>query len=137
MSDNVQMPGNGLQVNAGPVTVAASGGIVVQLLLAIAVVAAVIYSVYTVNERSAAQQTMMTMQHNAIMAALVAVTTSNENLFLSSMLPDARKKDLPEYVQNKARAIVERRAEKITDERQTQASFPPAQTGTFPMPDGK
>ena len=113
MSESVQVPGNGLQVNAGPVTVAANGSVVVQVLLTIAICASVVYSVFTIHQQS----TMITMQHNAIMVALSNVATSNENLFLSSMLPDGRKKDLPTYIQDKARDIVERRAASITNDR--------------------
>lgn len=120
MSENIQMPGNGLQVNAGPVTVAASGGLTVNVLLAFFIVASSAYAVWTTNQ----QTIIFTQQHDALMvnvsaitASLNAMTQSNENLFLSTMLPNERKKDLPSYIQDKARAIVERRAETITDNR--------------------
>lgn len=120
MSENIQMPGNGLQVNAGPVTVAASGGLTVNVLLALFIVASSAYVVWTTNQ----QTIIFTQQHDALMvnvsaitASLNAMTQSNENLFLSTMLPNERKKDLPSYIQDKARAIVERRAETITDNR--------------------
>ena len=125
MSENPQIPPNGLQVNAGPVTVAANGSTTVQVLLSACIVAASMYVVYTNNQRSDQMEAMFTMQHNAIMVgvngmvtSMNAIATSNENLFLSNMLPDGRKKDLPSYIQDKARAIVEQRAETITDKRQ-------------------
>jgi hypothetical protein len=117
MSDNVQVPGNGLQVNAGPVTVAASGSTTVQVLLAFAIVAACMYVVYTNDNRSRDMLAMLTAQHNGIMGNLNSLREANENLFLSTMLPDARKKDLPAYIQDRARTLVERRAENITEKK--------------------
>ena len=120
MSENIQMPGNGLQVNAGPVTVAASGGLTINVLLTILIVASSAYVVWTVNQ----QTILLTQQHDvhqAQMAAnaamVVSLTRANENVFLSTMLPDARKKDLPNYIQDRAREIVESRAANITQER--------------------
>lgn len=104
---------NGLQVNAGPVTVAATGNTTVNVLLIIFTILASMYVVWTTNQ----QTTMLTAQHNAIIASITALTQANENLFLSTMLPDGRKKDLPGYIQDRARDIVERKAEKITDDR--------------------
>lgn len=122
MADNIQLPGNGLQVNAGPVTVAASGGLAVNVLLAILIVGASFYVVWTVNQ----QTILLTQQHDvhqsqmAANAALVAnLTRANENVFLSTMLPDSRKKDLPNYIQDRVREIVENRAANITQERDT------------------
>ncbi len=123
-SNNIQVPGNGLQVNAGPVTVAASGSMAVQVLLACMVFAGSMYVVWTQNNISLAQSQqitqqaqMLTMQHNGIMAAITQLSTAQENLFLSTMLPNERKKDLPGYIQDKARALVERKAESITEKR--------------------
>lgn len=120
MPDNIQLPGNGLQVNAGPVTVAASGGMTVQVLLSMLIIGSSFFVIWTTN-----QQTMlMTEQHNALQttlasnAALVAnLTRANENVFLSTMLPNERKKELPGYIQDRAREIVENRAANITQER--------------------
>jgi hypothetical protein len=117
MSDNVQVPGNGLQVNAGPVTVAASGSTTVQVILSFAIVAACMYVVYTNDSRSREMLVMLTAQHNGIMGSLNSLREANENLFLSTMLPDSRKKDLPAYIQDRARTLVERRAENITEKK--------------------
>ncbi len=119
-SNNIQVPGNGLQVNAGPVTMAASGSITVQVLLACLLFAGSMYVVWT----QAQQATMLTMQHNAIMVAIGNLTQANENLFLSTMLPNERKKDLPNYIQDKARAIVERKAEGITQKQSAPMGVP-------------
>lgn len=113
MSEQPQAPGSGLQVNAGPVMVEARGSTAVNVLLIIFTVLAALYVVQTTNQQTA----MLTAQHNAIMASIAALTQANENLFLSTMLPDGRKKDLPSYIQDRARDIVERKAEKITDDR--------------------
>ena len=114
-SQNIQVPGNGLQVNAGPVTVAASGSMTVQVILAFFVICACMYVVYTNDKRTGEMLAMLTAQHNGIMVNLTALRDANENLFLSTMLPDARKKDLPAYIQDRARKLVERRAENITE----------------------
>ena len=125
MSDNVQVPGNGLQVNAGPVTVAASGSTTVQVLLAFFIIAACMYVVYTNDKRSGEMLAMLTAQHNGIMGSLASLREANENLFLSTMLPNERKKDLPDYIQDKARALVERRAESITEKPTRSSEEPP------------
>lgn len=114
-SNNLQVPSNGLQVNAGPVTVAASGSMTVQVLLAFFVICACMYVVYTNEKRSGEQLAMLTIQHNAIMVNISALRESSDNMFLSSMLPNERKKDLPAYIQDRARALVERKAERITE----------------------
>lgn len=129
-SNNLQVPSNGLQVNAGPVTVAASGSVAVQVILAFFVICSCMYVVYTNDKRSGEQLAMLTIQHNAIMVNISALRESSDNMFLSSMLPNERKKDLPAYIQDRARALVERKAERIT-EKQGPAQAEQPEQGPF------
>lgn len=99
------------EASAGSAAFRAAGHTVVNVLLAIAIVGTSFYGVWTIN-----QQTLMIHQeHYAIMLNLGQLTRANENVFLSSMLPDNRKKDLPPYIQDRAREIVESRAASITN----------------------
>ncbi len=117
----IQVPnGNGLQVNAGPVTMSASGNTTIMVVLSCMLFAGSMYVVWTQAQMAA----MLTMQHNAIMVAIGNLTTANENLFLSTMLPNERKKDLPGYIQDKARQMVERKAERITEKASQQGPAP-------------
>lgn len=118
------MPGNdGFQMNAGAVSASATGAVVVNVLLAIMIIIASIFVVYTTNQ----QTILLTQQHDALQtqlasnaALVVNLTRANENVFLSTMLPNERKKELPSYIQDRAREIVERRAENITETRENE-----------------
>ena len=104
-------PTGSFEASAGPAAFRAAGPTVVNVLLAIAIVGASFYGVWTIN-----QQTLMIHQeHYAIMLNLGQLTRANENVFLSTMLPDNRKKDLPPYIQDRVREIVESRAASITN----------------------
>jgi len=112
--------GNGLQFDAGPTHLKATGGTVVNVLLTCLIVGASFYVVWTTNQ----QTILLTQQHDAIQSQLsgnaalvVNLTRANENVFLSTMLPNERKKELPVYIQDRARDIVESRAAGITQER--------------------
>lgn len=112
--------GNGFEFSAGPAAVKATGSVVINVLLAILVIGAIGFSLYVGNQ----QNMLIHTDHMAMNQALKDVTKamndftkSNENLFLSTMLPNERKKDLPTYVQDRAREIVERKAQVITEER--------------------
>lgn len=114
---------NGFQMHAGAVSASATGAVVVNVLLAILIIIASIFVVYTTNQ----QTILLTQQHDALQtqlasnaALVVNLTRANENVFLSTMLPNERKKELPVYIQDKAREIVERRAENITETRETE-----------------
>ena len=112
--------GNGFQVDAGPTHIKASGNIAVNVLLAILVVGASFFGIWTTTQ----QTIILTQQHDAMINSLsenatviTSLTRANENVFLSTMLPNDRKKELPSYIQDRAREIVEKRAEVITNER--------------------
>lgn len=102
---------NSFEAQAGPATFKAAGQTTINVLLAIAIIGVSFYGIWTTQ-----QQTLMIHQeHYAIMLNLGQLTRANENVFLSSMLPDNRKKDLPPYIQDRAREIVESRAASITN----------------------
>lgn len=105
--------GNGFELAAGPATLKATGGVVINVLLALLLVGASFYGVWTIN-----QQTLLVQaEHRAILASVADLRTASENVFLSSVLSNEQKRDLPRYVQDRAKEIVERRAQNITEDR--------------------
>jgi hypothetical protein len=106
--------GNGFEFQAGPASAKATGATTVNVLLAMLVIGAVFYSLYATNQQSL----LIHQDHKHMNQALIDLTHANETLFLSTMLPNERKKDLRGYVQDRAREIVERRAQEITQDRQ-------------------
>ena len=99
------------EASAGPAAFKAAGHTVINILLTMAMVGMAFYGIWTTQ-----QQTLMIHQeHYAIMLNLGQLTRANENVFLSTMLPDNRKKDLPPYIQDRVREIVESRAASITN----------------------
>lgn len=114
--------GDGIELNAGAARVRAYGETTIQVLLTIAVIAAIFYMVVITNQQTmiiqaehAAHLVSLKQDHREITATLRDLTAANENVFLSSMLPNERKRELPAYIQDKARAIVEKRAENLTE----------------------
>lgn len=109
-----------LEFNAGPTHMKASGGTTVNVILAVSIVGATFYAIWTTNQ----QTILLSAQHDAIInlvndnsKLVIALTRANDNVFLSTMLPNERKKELPDYIQDRVREIVESRAENITNER--------------------
>mgnify|MGYP000025145463 CR=1 FL=1 len=98
------------EAHAGPAGLKASGHTAINVLLAIAIVSMSFYGIWTINQQSL----MIHQEHYAIMLNLGQLTRANENVFLSTMLPNESKKDLPLYIQDRAREIVENRAATIT-----------------------
>ena len=79
------------EASAGPAAFKAAGHTVINILLTMAIVGMAFYGIWTTQ-----QQTLMIHQeHYAIMLNLGQLTRANENVFLSSMLPDNRKKAVP------------------------------------------
>lgn len=98
------------EAHAGPATFKAAGQTTINVLLAIAIIGVSFYGVWSIN-----QQTLMIHQeHYAIMLNLGQLTRANENVFLSTMLPNESKKDLPSYIKDRAQEIVKNRAATIT-----------------------
>ena len=109
-----------IDVNAWPVNVKATGDSTVNILLTIAIVGATFYAIWTTNQ----QTILITAQHDAIInlvnenARMVSQwARANDNVFLSSLLPNEKKKDIPPYLQERVREIVEKRADVMTNER--------------------
>lgn len=101
---------NSFEAQAGPATFKAAGQTTINVLLAIAIIGVSFYGVWSIN-----QQTLMIHQeHYAIMLNLGQLTRANENVFLSTMLPNEIKKDLPSYIKDRAQEIVKNRAATIT-----------------------
>ncbi len=101
---------NSFEAQAGPAAFKATGHTVINVLLTIAIVSTSFYGIWTTN-----QQTLMIHQeHYAIMLNLGQLARANENVFLSAMLPNESKKDLPAYIKDRAQEIVKNRAATIT-----------------------
>lgn len=108
------------EAQAGPATFKATGSTVINVLLAIAIIAMSFYGVWTIN-----QQTMMIHQeHYAIMLNLGQLSRVSENVFLSNVLPNEDKKDFPSYLKDRAREIIENRAAALTDTVTTKGTVP-------------
>ncbi len=110
----------GFEFDAGPTHMKASGGTTVNVILAIAIVAAAFYAIWTTNQ----QTILLSAQHDAIInlvndnaKLVITLTRANENVFLSTMPPNEQKKDVPLYIQERVKEIVESRAENITNDR--------------------
>lgn len=119
----VQGGGGNFRFSVGPASASATGTTVVNVLLAILIIGTMWSVIYVLNQ----QTILLTSQHEyirsqiAINASLINnLTRVNENVFLSAMLPNEKKKELPSYIQDRAREIVERRAENITDNRMSE-----------------
>lgn len=109
-----------IDVNAGPVNVKATGDSTVNILLTIAIVGATFYAIWTTNQ----QTILITAQHDAIInlvnenaRMMNQWARANDNVFLSTLLPNEKKKDIPPYLQERVREIVEKRADVMTNER--------------------
>lgn len=109
-----------IDVNAGPVNVKATGDSTVNILLTIAIVGATFYTIWTTNQ----QTILITAQHDAIISLvnenarmMNQWARANDNVFLSTLLPNEKKKDIPPYLQERVREIVEKRADVMTNER--------------------
>ena len=97
------------EAHAGPATFKAAGQTTINVLLAIAIIGVSFYGVWSIN-----QQTLMIHQeHYAIMLNLGQLTRANENVFLSTMLPNEIKRP-PSYIKDRAQEIVKNRAATIT-----------------------
>lgn len=113
--------GNGFELDAGPAHMRATGSTVVQVLLAILVIGASFYGVFTTNQQTIAIQAehaqhlaYLSQEHRALRDSLDDLARINENVFLASILTAEQKKDLPPYLKDRARDIVENRAKGIT-----------------------
>lgn len=109
-----------IDVNAGPVNVKATGDSTVNILLTIAIVGATFYAIWTTNQ----QTILITAQHDAIInlvnenaRMMNQWARANDNVFLSTLLPNEKKKDIPPCLQERVREIVEKRADVMTNER--------------------
>jgi hypothetical protein len=102
--------GGSVEAQAGPASFRASGHTVINVLLAIAIVSMSFYGIWTTNQQSL----MIHQEHYAIMLNLGQLTRANENVFLSTMLPNERKKDVPPFIQDRAQEIITNRAATIT-----------------------
>lgn len=117
--------GNGFELNAGPATLKATGGAVINVLLALLLVGASFYGVWMTQQQTiiiqhehAQHLVSLRQEHNAMSAALSDLTRTSENVFLSSVLSNEEKRALPAYIKDRAKEIVERRAQTVTENRQ-------------------
>lgn len=104
-------------------TAKAKGSASVTTMLACLVISAIGYSLYVTDQQS----NMIHQDHMAINKALMTmntsiadITKSNDNLFLTTMMSNESKAALPAWIQERARSIVENRAQlaKATEELQ-------------------
>lgn len=114
--------GNGFELNAGPATLKATGGVVVNVLL---LIGASFYGVWATTQQTiliqsehASHLLSLRQEHNAMSATLEELARANQDVFLSTILTPEQKKDLPQYLQQRAKAIVERKAQTVTENRQ-------------------
>lgn len=117
--------GNGFELNAGPATLKATGGVVVNVLLALLLIGASFYGVWATTQQTmliqaehASHLLALRQEHNAMSATLEELARANQDVFLSTILTPEQKKDLPQFVQQRAKAIVERKAATVTENRQ-------------------
>ncbi len=113
--------GNGFELEAGPAHVRASGATVVQTLLAVFIILASFYVVFVTSQQTMVIQAehaqhlaYLSQEHRALRESLDDLSRINENVFLASILTAEQKKDLPPYLKDRARDIVENRARGIT-----------------------
>jgi hypothetical protein len=111
-----QPNGNGFEFSAGGASAKASGSTTVNVLLASLIVISSFYGVWSINQ----QTLIINQEHLAIMAAMAALTRANENVFLGTLMTPEQKTNLPPLVSDRARALVERGAENITNKRSDQ-----------------
>lgn len=117
--------GNGFELNAGPATLKATGGVVINVLLALLLIGASFYGVWMTNQQTMLIQAehaqhliSLRQEHNAVSLALADLTRTSENVFLSSVLSNEEKRGLPMYIKERAKELVERRAQTVTESRQ-------------------
>jgi len=117
--------GNGFELNAGPATLKATGGVVINVLLALLLIGASFYGAWMTNQQTMLIQAehaqhliALRQEHNAMSAALADLTRTSENVFLSSVLSNEEKRGLPLYIKERAKELVERRAQTVTESRQ-------------------
>jgi hypothetical protein len=100
------LTGNGFEIQAGPAQVRATGSTVINVLLAILIIASSGFVIYVTN-----QQTMMIQsEHRGMLEMIADLKSANENVFLSTILTPEQKQNLPSFVKEKARSLVERKA---------------------------
>lgn len=111
-------------MQVGPARIQATGGQVVPVLLAMVVIGFTFYGVFITNQQTiqiqqehAQHLSIISSEHRALSESLRELAVANENVFLSTILTPEQKKDLPQYVKDRAKAIVSRKAETITDTR--------------------
>lgn len=117
--------GNGFEVKAGPAEVKATGSTVITVLLACLIVAANFYSVFITNQQTiqiqaehAQHMAIISTDHRAMVEAMRDLAQANDNVFLSTLMTPDQKQDLPGYLKARAKAIVERKAQTVTENRQ-------------------
>lgn len=117
--------GNGLEMEAGPARVRATGSTTITVLLAMLIVAANFYSVFVTNQQTiqiqaehAQHLAIISTDHRAMVEAMRDLAQANDNVFLSTLMTPDQKQDLPGYLKARAKAIVERKAQTVTENRQ-------------------
>jgi hypothetical protein len=115
----------GFKINAGPIQIDASGATVINVLLAGSLLCATAYMIYTTHQQTVIlqqdhsnQQQMMNgymgvraSEHMTLLSEIVELKNENRKMFLSSILTDHQKKQLSTTIQEKAKEIVEKKAD--------------------------
>jgi len=117
--------GNGFEMEAGPAKVKATGSTVITVLLACLIVAANFYSVFVTNQQTMTIQAehaqhlaIISTDHRAMVEAMREQAQASDSVFLSTLMTPDQKQDLPGYLKARAKAIVERKAQTVTESRQ-------------------
>lgn len=117
--------GNGFEAHAGPAWVKASGSTVINVLLAILLLTATFYMIYTINQQTIMIQndhslmqnsmnsymTQRSQEHMTMISEFIDLKNENRKMFLSSILTNKQKEALSPEIQEKAKQIIERKAD--------------------------